>query len=339
MKYYYVFGGAIGDALLGIHLARVLALNAPNAQLVLVAMRENTFAKELVGTVSSASYIELSKTRWTDWFKLPQFLASVSNSVVYEPTTGPVPLWWALPLFLMRLRGGTQIRYHMRTHEHSVPATTTSLTYTCSSENLFDTVYPILDAWKLPSTKRVTPSLSYDVSDTGTKNHTMLFHFFAGQYRRSFPVEKSNNVLQLARKKFPEHRFVVSCVANELPRAERMVEGVTNVTIKIDVAVSELLTLIKESDIVVGVASGVTHISSQLGQPSVVLCNLSDPCWLPTYAKTSRLLYDKTHCSCSGEKSGECSEMTPEGSVYRCLYNIKPESVVETMEEFLKSPL
>jgi hypothetical protein len=124
-----------------------------------------------------------------------------------------------------------------------------------------------------------------------------------------------------------------------LPGDVTLVEGVTNVTIKIDVAVSELLTLIKESDIVVGVASGVTHISSQLGQPSVVLCNLSDPCWLPTYAKTSRLLYDKTHCSCSGEKSGECSEMTPEGSVYRCLYNIKPESVVETMEEFLKSPL
>jgi ADP-heptose:LPS heptosyltransferase len=163
----------------------------------------------------------------------------------------------------------------------------------------------------------------------------LLFHFFAGAYRRSFPIEKVRPLLAAARQKFPAHEFVLTCAHQEEVAARAMIEGVPDARVEVSPHARDLLCLLVQSSACVGVASGVTHIASHLGVPSVIMCNLSDPCWLPTYAKNSVLLSAHEYCGCKGNKTGECNVDTPGGGMYRCLYYIKTADIVAEMSNVL----
>ena len=118
-----------------------------------------------------------------------------------------------------------------------------------------------------------------------------------------------------------------------------MGEGIANVRIEAGPHAQKLLCLLKQSSACVGVASGILLIATHLKVPSVALCNLSDPCWLPTYAQNAALLSAPERCGCNGDKTGECSVGTQGGGVYRCLYDIAIPDIIAAMSRVMREKI
>jgi hypothetical protein len=335
MKYVFVYGGAIGDALVGMHLGRTLALNRPGARLLMLSTRRNPFVKDLARHIPSVAYHELPKDALLSWLALPFLALTPSCSVVYEPTIETLPPWWRLIIRLATfLPGSRDIRQFVRGHERNVRSPARALIFEGPTDNLFmDTVPRTLLAWGVPVTMRTIPTLPI-VRGTARAPY-ILFHFFAGNYRRSFPLEKVQPLLREARTRFPDHEFILSATPTERERALAMVEGIKHARVESNLTATQVLELLSGAALAVGVASGVLHMAAQLPVPSIALANRSDPYWLPTYSTTARIISDTEHCRCAGNKTGDCTEHTQGGEVFRCLYYIRQERIIEEMAHAL----
>lgn len=329
--YLHLYGGAIGDGLLGVHMGRVLASAIPGAVLTLASTRPNPFMRELAESYSFLDYRELPKGNFSSWVTVAGFALRPWYAVVYEPATGGMPLWWSLILWVTRLYpGGAQVRCQMRGHERPVPRGCTAMVYTCQTENFFSTPPRVLEQWGIPLADVPHPTLTRPV-----RSHTnpyLLFHFFAANVRRSIPIAHANDILQHARIAYPNHPFVLTCLSSEHARAQAMIEGVSNTEIVVQPTAGEMISLLADADMVVGTASGILLVAAHLGAPTVAMSCLPDPCWLPTFAPSVTILAARDECRCRGDKTTECSVMTPEGEVYRCLYFITTEEVLAAMQ-------
>lgn len=335
MRYIYLYGGAIGDSLVGIHLGRSLASRVPGAKLTLLSTRTSPFVHELTKELPFIEYRELIKDRPATWSFFLTLLTVPSKTIVFEPTDVVLPLWWRLILRASSWLPGSR-EVHNQTVGHEKPVAKGVQTIAVGREdNLFDVIVPrVLSCWGLSEGERIVPSLSRPHCAHARRPY-ILFHFFAANYRRSFPIEKVQPLLQEARALFPDYEFVLSATPAEKDRALAMLEGIDNSRVEANLSATELLCLLSESALCVGVASGVTHIAAHLKVPLIVFANLSDPYWLPTYNTELILLADQEHCRCTGTKGGDCTEHTPGGEVFRCLYYIKQGDIIEAMKQKL----
>ncbi|MDO8576563.1 MAG: glycosyltransferase family 9 protein [bacterium] len=334
----YIFGGAIGDALLGIQLAHTLRVAQSEGRVTLISTRRSSFARQIAAVVPEVEYRELPRGDVRSWFALVGLAVRPHGVVFLEPFQDVVSVWWKIIARMATLFPGS-IEVRCQSRPQKAPARVRVLPYDPTTDNLFSMIARVVPLWGGRAVPAPAPSLPALSCTTTPARPYILFHFFAGNYRRSFPVEKVRPLLADARKKFPLHEFVLTCAHQEERAAREMVEGISDARVIVSPPAHELLCLLRQSDGCVGVASGVTHIASHLGVPSVVLCNLSDPCWLPSYAKNTVQLSAREYCGCHGDKTGECGVRTPGGVVYRCLYDITTERIIEEMKRFASSKL
>lgn len=333
-QFLYIFGGAIGDALLGVQLAHTLEKAYPTGRLTLISTRKSNFVRQVLELVPQVEYMELPRNEIRSWFLLVKFAFSAHGVVFLEPFRDASPVWWKIITRVATLFPGS-IEVRCQSRQQEAPARVRVLSYSPKTDSLFSMISRVVHLWIGRSIQTPTPFLPTPVCSHSPKTAYILFHFFAGNYRRSFPIEKVRPLLAVAREKFPSHEFVLTCAHQEESMAREMIVGIPNARVEVSPHARDLACLLKQSAVCVGVASGVTHIASHLGAPSVVMCNLSDPCWLPTYAKNTVLLSAREHCGCNGNKTGECGVKTKEGFVYRCLYDIKTESIIGKMQNIV----
>ncbi|MSR70797.1 hypothetical protein EXS62_02040 [Candidatus Kaiserbacteria bacterium] len=331
-EYIFIFGGAIGDALLGIHLGQTLAAAAPGSRLTLLSTRKSSFTKQLVDLVPEVAYREMPKDRIGSWLALLGLALSPHGVAYLEPFRDATPLWWRIIARAATLVGGVEVRCQMR--DIPAPARVRVIRYDSKTDNLFSMIEGVVGAWGYEA-QHAQPSLPAPACTPYQGRPYILFHFFAGTYRRSIPVDHARDLLTAARREYPQHEFILTCAHNEAAAARRIAEGMVDTQVEVSPPASTLLCLLAQASMVVGVASGVTHIAAHLRAPSVVLCNLSDPCWLPTYNPEVVLLAAREECGCNGDKTGECNVETPEGGVYRCLYFIKTSDIISGMRGLL----
>ena len=327
-RHAYIFGGAIGDALLGIQLWRCLDAAHPGARLLVISTRkENSFVEGLFTTVPGIEFIALPKESAGSWLRL-MFLALTPHKVVYlEPFRNNTALWWrimarALALLPWSARLVCSIRRKGRGVLH----------YSCVSDSLFDLPARVVRGWGLPLSQVPIPRL--DVHSK-TLEPSIVFQFFAGSSRRSWPYEKAHPLLVQARALYPELEFVLTCGPSEETAARHLAEDITNTRTVAGASALEVLELLSRARLRVGVASGIMHMAAHLPLPSILLCNLSDPCWLPRFNPQALLLSAKENCGCVGDKTGQCSVQTSQGPVYRCLFDIPVEQVLDEMRKAL----
>jgi hypothetical protein len=332
MNYFFLFGGAIGDTLLGIQIGRVLAHNKPEAKLMLLTTRPNNFSRELVANIPFVEYRELPKNKVSSWLYLAALMVRPWSSVVYEPFVDPLSLWWRIILWSARIHPQSR-GVQTQIHERPVPRKVKRLLYDSRTDNLFSTTaIRVIELWGISPAQNLQPMLELPVCPPSTHGSYILFHFFAGMYRRSLPIEKSVPLLKEARALYPNHKFVLTCATAEEDSARSMAQGIDNTEVIVNPHAQELLCLLTQAQLVVGVASGITHVAAHLKVPSVILCNLSDPCWLPFYNPDATLLYERKNCGCNGDKTGICEVQTSGGLVYRCIYDIPTERVINEMK-------
>jgi|GEM_PF-5398685 len=326
----FIFGGAIGDALLGIQLFHAMQKSDPSSTLTFVATGKSGFSRQVASSIAGISYVELPPRSWRSWARLLSWAFSPHGVVYLEPFRDGVSFWWRVIARVATVLPGSR-EVHCQSRPAKVPERVRVVAYRCQADNLFDMVTRVPAA--LGGTK-VEPFRPYlpTPNCSATSKPYIAFHFFAGSYRRSFPLEKVRPLLAAAREAFPQDEFVLTCAHGEETLAAQMIEGVSNARVVISPKAQELYCHLVGARVVVGVASGVTHIAAHLNARAVVLCNLSDPCWLPTYNPSISLLSAPEHCGCNGDKTGECGIETPGGSIYRCLYDITQEDIIGAMQ-------
>lgn len=334
----FIFGGAIGDALLGVQLSHALAKAAPESRLVCISTRRSGFVREFLKLVPSLSYRELPPRDLRSWLYVARLLFRPHAVVFFVPFQDRVPWWWR---FIARMatvmQGSIEVRCMIQARP--TPARVLTLRYDPREGNLFSVVTKVIPLWGGEDVGALQPTLPEPACTEAPARPFILFHFFAGSSRRSWHVDKVRPLLEAARARYPRHEFILTCAHGEEKLAEAMVVGISNARVEISPHPSKLLCLLRQSALCVGVASGVTHIASHLSVPAVVLCNLSDPCWLPTYAPQTVMLAARAECRCKGDKTGECSVETPSGGMYRCLYFITIEEVLGAMGQKLEHSL
>lgn len=335
-QYVFIFGGAIGDSLLGVQLAHILEVAFPSSRLIMISTRESNFVRELLELIPQVEYRELLRNDIFSWCALLRLSCSPHNVVFLEPFQDATPLWWKIIARMTTLfPGSVEIRCQSRPQK--VPARIRVISYSSVTDNLFSMIARVVPLWGGSPLPAPAPSLPVPVCFSSPAQPYILFHFFAGAYRRSFPIEKVRSLLVAAREKFPRYEFLLTCAHQEEMVARKMIEGIPDTRVEVNPHAKELVCLLEQSSICVGVASGVIHIASHLGVPSVAMCNLSDPCWLPTYAKNTLQLSAREDCGCHGDKTGDCGVLTSGGIMYRCLYDIRTERIISAMERQLTS--
>ena len=333
-RFLYIFGGVIGDGLLGIHLGRTLSNAVPGARLHMISTRENRFFRELLEPLPFVSYEEMPKNRFASWLRLLSLMLTSHVVIYWVPFRDPASLWWRIIARVSTLRRGS-IEVHCQINDREAPPRVRISRFDCKTENIFSTVVGALHTAGIPAAVLSRPYLSRPKDCTPPKYPYVLFHFFAASYRRSVPTDHARSLLLAARALYPRYAFILTCAQGERERAERMAEGVENIRIEAGLHAHEMECLLTNATLCVGAATGITQIGAHLSVPSILLCNLPNMCWLPSYNPDVVLLYELAHCGCRGEKDDVCSIKTPEGPVYRCLYDIKTERIIEEMQRIL----
>ena len=332
----FIYGGAIGDTLLGIQLAHALQAAGGKSTLTLISTRASGFSRQ-VAEAAGVRYLELPREKLFSWFALVRFAFSPHAVVYLEPFQDKIPTWWKIIARMATLTPGS-IEVHCQSRPQAVTGRVRVISYSPQKDNLFSMIAQVPAAWGAAKIASPVPWLPRPQCSETPKRPYILFHFFAGAYRRSFPIEKVRPLLMEARKEFPGHEFVLTCAHGEEATAARMTEGVSDARIEISPSAKKLFCLLMQSSVCVGVASGVTHIAAHLKAPAVILCNLSDPCWLPSYNPEVAMLSERANCKCNGDKTGDCGVETPGGLVYHCLYDISTERIIAAMKQKISQP-
>lgn len=330
-----LYGGAIGDSLVGMHAGRTIAANLPGEVLELISTRKNAFTEELCSELPFIRFRSLPKESIASWCAILSLAFRRNISIVYEPVSAPMSPWWKLILwFARRVPGSIELHYQMRGYEWPVPSGAIKCVYDCEHLSLFDSPARILDALGLPSANRPSPTFPRRQVSPGSRY--IIFHFFAGQVRRSIPVSHAREILVGARSLYPDHGFIVTCDEREQERAARMIEGMPGVCLEAGRSARELVALLSGADLVVGTASGIIILAAHLSVPVISLSCLSHrKAFLPDFSPRSIILAARDECRCRPGDGSVCPLMTDEGPVYRCLYYIRTEDVLAAMESVL----
>lgn len=333
--YMYLFGGAIGDALLGVHLGRMLAATSPGARLTLLSTRENPFVRDMLQPLPFVCLLEMPKERPRSWIVLMRLLFSSHHLALCEPLSASLPLWWCIIARTLTLRAGSSEVHCIGKPNATISLYEKSIVYDCRADQMFDLPAKIVAAWGL-SPVALLPHLEAVLY--GTPKHAtrpyFLFHFSAAHIRRSVPITHAREILTATREAFPAYDLMLTCAAIDHVRTKEIAEGFA-VHMLEDLSAGALIKTIAGASAYVGVDTGTTHIACHLGVPAVVLGNRSNPCWLPYYAPHTVILFEPKQCGCNGDKTGDCGKETPEGLVFRCLFDISTESVISAIKNVL----
>src|SRR3989344_5216746 len=184
----YIFGGAIGDALLGVQLAHTLERAYPAGRLTLISTCESSFVRQVLELVPQVEYMELPRNKIRSWFTLLKLALFAHGVVFLEPFRDALPVWWKIIARMVTLLPGS-IEVRCQSHPQRVPARVRSLSYDPKTDNLFSMISRVVPLWTGRPVHVPMPSLPSPVCLSRPTRAYILFHFFAGNYRRSFPIE------------------------------------------------------------------------------------------------------------------------------------------------------
>lgn len=329
-EFVYIFGGAMGDALLGVHLGRILSSVKPGSKLLVLSTRKNDLVRDLLAPIPFVTYKECLKWRPASWFWLLTSIPTGHKVVYWEPFQNPVSLWWRVIARALTLwPGSMNISCAIR-----ASGNLNTIVYDCRKDSMFDLAPKVIDRWGMsssPSTPFLEPEL-YAPRTSASKY--VLFHFFAPSQLRTIPKDKAFEIVSAVKNILPEFRFVFTAPAADKEKAS-LIAGSVGGEVVVAATAKELVSTIANASAYIGVDTGITHLACQLGVPSVVLGNLSNPCWLPYYAANATVLVNSERCGCNGDKTGDCSQALAEGDVYRCLLDISIAEIISSLRKVL----
>jgi ADP-heptose:LPS heptosyltransferase len=139
------------------------------------------------------------------------------------------------------------------------------------------------------------------------------------------------HLVEELRQQYPTYGIVITGAEVDRAQAHEMaaVSGDT-VFLAIHLPLQEVVGLIENAKLYIGVDTGPTHIAGVLHAPSIVLAQQKEPMWLPTYNPNATLIWEKKNCVCG--IPGKTCEVREDGKPYRrCVYDISDAMILDAI--------
>jgi len=180
---------------------------------------------------------------------------------------------------------------------------------------------------------------AYDVTKQSVLHRPyVVVHPFAASSVRTLPRERWSDLLIFIATTFPAYQIVVSGGPVDRLEAKSLCTAHNKAIFIKEVSASfaETIQIIADAALYVGVDTGPTHLAAHLEVPMIVIGNNSNPCWLPTYAENVTILTHDEHCTCTGDKKGECFVYRDGTRYYRCMIEIPQETITQHISMILR---
>lgn len=119
----------------------------------------------------------------------------------------------------------------------------------------------------------------------------IVFHPFGSNTGRSILDSKMNEVISFILESFPKHTIYISGSANDSKKLTSLIEHKHLEKIAGKLSMSEICDLLKNTDLYIGVDTGVTHLANILGIKTLVIAEQGTPHWLPFYNPKATIVY------------------------------------------------
>lgn len=162
-------------------------------------------------------------------------------------------------------------------------------------------------------------------------NDYIVFHPFASNEKRTFPDDRSVQLISKIKKEFPELDIFVSTTNSTLDRAISISEK-TDVRI-LNTNISKIPSILDKAFCTISVDTGNIHIASILKRHCVEMANLSNLTWLPYYSKNTKILFNKNKCFCDNNKGRDCIVKINNYEYYRCMYYIEDNDIINAIKK------
>ena len=182
----------------------------------------------------------------------------------------------------------------------------------------------------------VQPSLRWDVEPIRLDTHFVI-HLNAFTPSRSWPAAKWQSLLKHLRELWPERTFIFTGSKADRAFIDLAIAGIPGCDNKAGLlSLTELIATLDTCALFIGVDTGITHLAAFRHVLSVIVGNNSNPCWWSTYSPKTLWLSAPEHCTCRGDKTGDCSVCIDGQKYYRCLFDIKEGQVITAVATCLK---
>ena len=163
-----------------------------------------------------------------------------------------------------------------------------------------------------------------------------VFHLFGTSIKHALPPERWCALLRHASRAHPGLGLVLTGTHAEQSAMAEVAAGLP-VFCATELSIQELIWVIDNAALYVGIDTGVTHIAGVLQQKSIVVRHCSDPSWIPDYNLHARVLLNSKNCN--PEDPTRCLVVEDGGVEYRrCTYDISDESLRTSLDLGLSAP-
>lgn len=157
---------------------------------------------------------------------------------------------------------------------------------------------------------------------------------FAGHPAKTLPEKRWVALLSYFQASHPGHMVVILGSPGDAESARHLVgkSGHNHTRVFCGEPFARVISLIKHTALFVGVDSGLTHVAGVLQTTSVIIGNLRNPAWLPTYNPEATILFESKNCQCRGDKTGRCIYEIDGKQYLRCMIDIPQERIYEKID-------
>lgn len=330
----FVSYGAIGEFLVSLAFVDAFKKVWPNARVYIATTRGKEFLSQFTKAYSHIEVIDLNLKMFVT--KAGMRILKGKTAVFVPPTFGSTPLHIKI---MARFMGVMMGSYNFGYKEKG------------TSSMLFDHVETFdLNLLQIENLMKFFPSLSistpvyemkyrYDTS-TCEKPETpyVLLHPFGSHVKRSIPLSWIPQIVSIIKSIRPNLHIVISGGRDDVVKAEKIQTMLPKGLVEFrcgNNSVSSLVCMIEKAECYIGVDTGITHLAAMLSKKSLVLANASNPSWLPSYNKNVTILINRDNCTCTGDKGGKCEKEIDGDVYYRCLAEIKMETIEASLRNLL----
>ena len=167
----------------------------------------------------------------------------------------------------------------------------------------------------------------------------VVIHPSAFVPKRSLPANRWSEIFKYVSDNFPNMKIAITGSREDLIFIQKIMDGISseiqtaNLTGRLEMA--ELAKVIDNCKFYIGADTGISHLAGVLRKKSLIIGNLSNPSWLPTYNENAVILTNDENCTCDGKKGGDCFYVIDGEKYYRCMIDINQEDIYGNITKIL----
>ena len=252
-------------------------------KLYIATPRNEKLFEELV---EKYSHINIIKYPWS----MGRFLLN-RNTVITSPTPGKIPLHQKISAWIISRRQGSKligfedgVQVNKFLFDNLMPFRTDIL--------IIDLLFSILkDSGINFNRQDIIFNPPDDKKNVSWRKPTIVFHPFGSSAGRSILGSKMNEVVSFILESFPKHVIYISGSSDDSKKLESLEEHKRIKKVAGKLSMSEICDLLKNTDLYIGVDTGITHMANSLGIKTLVIAEQGTPHWLPYYNSKATIVY------------------------------------------------